>query len=935
MPALNVSQDALVGIFDGSIRFWNDTRLLSRNAALRTFAAQLNESFTVVAPNESEWGPTWQFTSALSQMSPQFNETIGDTPNSRKMPGVNKPVPAEDVPGQILGDVFSVGYTDLRTASRFGLKVARLENAEGVMVPATAQTLNAAAESFTPQLYTADPDHPWVSLANGGGMLTYPIAGTTHLLLRNGNPASCIESYELARFAYWTISDPEPASIAVDLGYVRPNNWTDFAIRKLQNYKCGNGIVLLDQVIADIEQEKTDTTSRVFLFAVSIMAGLVVMLCVGLCGFWAYTRRKRAQKVNSGKSKLVEIPPDVTERTQKELNETVNREALGEINEDFEVPPTVLTGKLPKDDDDDDSEVDSDEDEEDSEHFDMGTPNPDDDVMYPPGMNPVFQTMLVRSSTGALRAVVGPVNYQVEIWNPENSHHLNEKDHVSGFVSESLTRMVGRRKSFSGEAYASSAPEIQVAQPITVKPRWQKSFRIHVASVILRAMMDLVAVVLNWTTLRTFPPGLVLVSVYGALCIIGTLFFTSNLLLAFLGLYLHSEKQIEVNTQALKGRSKVAVDMLAYVKSEIRRLYVISIREMIYRVSMVSSLARVCPSYASRELIFIHQLIREVPLIIVAILIASDAKFIEPLVLLSLVANGIAFGFKVRSVPMTIEDIHAYFDMREVYRLLRKASALGAARKFSASAAHSLPRGFRTAGDVDDDLDDMDGTLGRPNGQQPGGAGIPQGSDGSSDSDETSTYPTMDSTKRVSFGANDSTLRQGSIPVRTASTAYLGAGVPATTATEAPGATLPVQGTNAKTNSLSKPPPAAKVVGTATKAVPASVPGRAVQPMTMNPNAPDLTMARSRLDDLLKEFEESAEAGSMRSEVQSLRQQLKPKVVNQSDDLHQPHYGYQYTYQAYQAPPYQAPSFEASYLSYPASSLTVPPGTYQAPPYRR
>lgn len=567
LPPLNISQDALVGIFDGSIKSWNDTRITSSNPALRAFSTQLNVPPIVVAPNESEWGPTWQLSAALSSMSPTWNSTIGKTPNSKNFPGVTNAVPATDMPHEILSAPFSIGYTDLYTAKQYNLDIAKIENAEGYFREANRTTLNASAEWAAPELYQANPDHPWVVLGNAGGAGSYPIAFITQMLLRNGNPADCIEAYEIARFAYWMITDQEAADIAVSLGSMRPPSFTDFSLQMLGNYKCANGVYLLKQVIEDIAQEKTDTTYKVFLIAVSVMGGLVVLLGVSMCGAWAWQQRKRTQKVLKGNSKLVDIPNDVSERSQKELNRKVNAPVM-----DSEKPPA-------KDDDD--------------SIFEYAGLSPHATQVWPIGTNPVYQAKLIKSSTGALRAVVGPVNYQVEIWKPENTDLLKAqpKDAITGLVTDSMVRIAGRRNSLKGtKALNTGPPEIQVATPITVKPKWQKDIRVHIAFVLFRVVMDAVALALNWITLRSFPPGTAMVIVYAALCVIGSLFFIANLILAFFGIYLQDDRKIEIDVAALKGRSKVSTDMLAYIKSEIRRLYIVCLRELIYRVSMVGGI---------------------------------------------------------------------------------------------------------------------------------------------------------------------------------------------------------------------------------------------------------------------------------------------------------------------------------------------------------
>ncbi len=99
--------------------------------------------------------------------------------------------------------------------------------------------------------------------------------------------------------------------------------------------------------------------------------------------------------------------------------------------------------------------------------------------------------------------------------------------------------------------------------------------------------MDLVAVLLNWTGFLTLPEGLLLAGVYAALCVVGSIFFVFNMLAAIAGLLYHKKNKVELEASMIRNRRRVSIDQLAYIKNELRRLQIICVREIVYRVSLV------------------------------------------------------------------------------------------------------------------------------------------------------------------------------------------------------------------------------------------------------------------------------------------------------------------------------------------------------------
>ncbi|KAI9002917.1 hypothetical protein DFJ74DRAFT_441793 [Hyaloraphidium curvatum] len=752
---LNLTQEVLVGIWNGTIANWTDPLIVRANPGLQ-LPGLLDQPIIRIVRNDTASGQTSLFTHALAAMSPAWNATYGIFAAGAGFPGSIIQVPFSDMGTAVLLTDYSICYTDINIASTFNLPVAAVQNRVGNFILPSEPTYEAAAYQAAGTANFSALDNFHVNMVNEAGQRTYPISGFTYIAMRNGNPASCQNAYELVRYAWWIVGPPDQGappgtatsaadSVAAAFGFAavaafsQPPllSYREAAEKILAQFQCSNGMYLLSAVQNDIRAQNENTRTRVFLIAFGIMAGVVLALAITLWVYWQRNESRREKKVQSGESARVGIPREAREKSQRELNATINRVALeaaeGEkkaaakevgvklgtgaktgtgvsweepyvvsLSAPAAIPGAAAAGGTV-------AAFSAAADEEEPDHEDDGTggghspdasakrapsgfstlPAPLPSTRAPPP--PVsrtqtapmsigkhvriaddgspaphsYQTMLIRSSTGTLRAVVAPVRYQEEVFAPQG-----------GTIPRNPMPRIATMTT-SSTAASSSAPSAfltpPVAAPITVKPRWQRSFGLHVAWVVVRTAMDLVAVLLNWGGLFTLPPGLLLSGFYAALCVVGTLFFVFNMFAAVAGLLYHKKTHVEVDAGAMRGRRRVSIDQMAYIKAELRRLQIICIREIVYRSSL---------------------LLREIPLIIVTIVIVSEATYLQSQIILQLglCANCIALGFKLRSVPITVDDFVAYMDMRDLYRVL-KAPALSATRSMSAAdmAAANVP----------------------------------------------------------------------------------------------------------------------------------------------------------------------------------------------------------------------------------------------------
>ncbi|KAA6185550.1 phosphate ABC transporter substrate-binding protein PstS [Thiohalocapsa marina] len=207
VEGLRLSREAVVGIFSGEIRAWDDARIQMDNPGLKL----PKRSIAPVVRLDGS-GTTQIFTRHLSAISAVWREG----------PGVGKRVLWPDVAMQVNYNEGvaqrvrvsegSIGYMEYEFAQRIGLPVARLQNRAGEFIAPSpaAGTLALASAGAIPddlRLFVPDP-------AAAGA---YPIVGYTWVLLR-GTYADQARLDALKGAMSWGLGDGQ--SIAEAMGYV-------------------------------------------------------------------------------------------------------------------------------------------------------------------------------------------------------------------------------------------------------------------------------------------------------------------------------------------------------------------------------------------------------------------------------------------------------------------------------------------------------------------------------------------------------------------------------------------------------------------------------------------------------------------------------------------------------------------------------------------
>jgi len=204
--SINLSQDALAGIFLGTVKTWNDPAIVSVNEGVALPANPI-----VVVHRSDGSGTTFIWTDFLSKVSDSWAQQVG------KGTSVNWPVGLggkgnEGVAGLVKQTPYSIGYVELGYAENQKLTHAKIENAAGEYVLCTQETVTKAAAAAAANM----PADFRVSITNPQGPGVYPIASFTWLLVYT-EQKDAQKGQALTGFLKWMLHEGQ--QYAGPLGY--------------------------------------------------------------------------------------------------------------------------------------------------------------------------------------------------------------------------------------------------------------------------------------------------------------------------------------------------------------------------------------------------------------------------------------------------------------------------------------------------------------------------------------------------------------------------------------------------------------------------------------------------------------------------------------------------------------------------------------------
>ena len=218
---LKFTGEILADIYLGKITKWNDARLTAINPGI----SLPDQPITVVHRSDGS-GTTFIWTSYLSNVSPEWKETVG------RGTSVNWPTGLggkgnDGVTALVQQTPYSIGYVEFTYAKKNNLAYGYVQNAAGEFIEPSIESFAKAAEYAAVTLPRGDASWSKVSIVDSLANNTqahgaYPITSFSYILvykelnvLPNMNEAT---AKALVDFLWWTVHDGQ--NYAADLYYV-------------------------------------------------------------------------------------------------------------------------------------------------------------------------------------------------------------------------------------------------------------------------------------------------------------------------------------------------------------------------------------------------------------------------------------------------------------------------------------------------------------------------------------------------------------------------------------------------------------------------------------------------------------------------------------------------------------------------------------------
>jgi phosphate transport system substrate-binding protein len=205
---IQLTPEAIVGIYLGKIKMWNDKAIAVSNPGIALPGAPI-----VPVHRSDGSGTTYIFMTYLSDVSREWKELVGVNTSVSWPAGIGGKG-NEGVAGLVKQTPNSIGYVELAYAKQNNFTVAHIRNKAGNFVEPTLAATTAAAEGAAAAL-AKDVRTP---IANSSSPDAYPIAGMTFLLVyqdqKDGAKAKAI-----ADFLSWAMTKGQ--DVVEELSYAR------------------------------------------------------------------------------------------------------------------------------------------------------------------------------------------------------------------------------------------------------------------------------------------------------------------------------------------------------------------------------------------------------------------------------------------------------------------------------------------------------------------------------------------------------------------------------------------------------------------------------------------------------------------------------------------------------------------------------------------
>jgi phosphate transport system substrate-binding protein len=214
-------------IFLGKITKWNDPVLTAANPDLH-----LPDKDIIVVHRSDGSGTTFIFTDYLSKVSQEWKDTVGNS-SSVKWPVGLGGKGNEGVYGTVAQNEGAIGYVELAYAIQNNAVRNLVQNKAQQYIEPSPESTQAAMADYG----TALGDKLAISIVDGPGEASYPIAGYTYILLYM-DQQDCVKAQKLLQFFGWAFS-PDGDKDAADLKYIPlPQAVKDQVNAKLAQVTC-------------------------------------------------------------------------------------------------------------------------------------------------------------------------------------------------------------------------------------------------------------------------------------------------------------------------------------------------------------------------------------------------------------------------------------------------------------------------------------------------------------------------------------------------------------------------------------------------------------------------------------------------------------------------------------------------------------------------
>jgi len=341
-PTLQLSQEALVGIYSCNITHWNDTIIQATNPNTTLPTDRIIPLHFNTLPSSQ----TFIFTEALCQFSGEWCDSFGVGSNITWCSDQNANITNDfEMLAAVQSVPFSIGYLSLQPGVPLNSStpVVSVANAQGeFLLPVKSGVQNVMNFAANEDLGIFD------SLSNLNCSSCYPITGWTYLFLEQDYSTDCHSDFKkLIDFIHFILDPSNLHFTGQYSSFVLPNNETVEAILDFVD----DGITCNGQTKSEIKSKRHLSPGRI-----AVVAEAIIVIAVFIAQFMWFYRERNKLKYSSARrtNQYKEITPFLQEwgegyksntyvddqlahqgKSERQLHPTVREMKVGENSLEF------------------------------------------------------------------------------------------------------------------------------------------------------------------------------------------------------------------------------------------------------------------------------------------------------------------------------------------------------------------------------------------------------------------------------------------------------------------------------------------------------------------------------------------------------------------------------------------------------------------------